>query len=607
MQASARLQECRQSLAHKPACRGQKAAPRRAVQLRTTPLASCGHALPVADAPRTSGLRLGADLHPKLLERPNVNKRKPLKDWLKAAEMAYMCSNPAMACKVMGDMSLLDQAEVAERPQETLHAAQSQMRAGLQIRGMRRATLFDSFASGVAAHEAVHAALHADKRAIAAVHAGMLEAAQSGESYRNALCAAQMATAQGKLGLYCPQFWDRLSTRDLAAFGAQEVGILVHRAGTLCRDATGPQPSAQLWSALAAGVAWRLPDMDAQALANCHLSMAYTGLTCDRQTMQHLWACTAGAASDMVPQNVSNTLWACAARGAMAPEHALLPLLQACARLAPAMDGQEISNSTWALARLGKPTGPACAAAFDAALHAFAVRATAAARVYNCQQVANVIWAWAELKQELHEPLKSKLAGAAASTAADMTPQQVANTLVGWAKLHQRLAGPMRTALLRATEQMLAADSCDAQAVANSVWALAFLKVTPSQTLAHAISTALLQYLPLMPEAGVTQVFVAFALWQARPAPPALAAMTAAVQAQHGTLGVRATTHILQSCAALKLQDSAELRQALCSSVAREGTHMGRRKAERARVALAQLAWPEDAAMAAALDAGCAR
>ena len=396
----------------------------------------------------------------------------------------------------------------------------------------RKASMLDALASSLQAHPPLLQAVAADKQLCVLLDWALELAAGDDETYRNELCTAQMATAQGKLGRYCAPFWRRLEQRGVPHLGPRELVTVLHRAASLLTSAAGAQPPTPgLLAALKAALIGVSRHMSSQEVCNALWALATLGVPLTDELRTALLAGALRESSRMNSQNVANALLALAKLQVPLTGELRVALLAAALRESLRFDSQNVSNVLLALAKLEVPlTGELRAALLAAALReslrfdsqgvanvllalaklevpltgklAAALLAAALHKSprMNSQEVANVLWALVKLEVPLAAELRAALLAAALRESPRMNSQNVANVLWALATLSAPLTGEPQDALLAAA--LREAERMNEQDVSNSLWALATLGIRPDGQLRPALLHALEREAPSMLPAG---------------------------------------------------------------------------------------------------------
>ena len=371
--------------------------------------------------------------------------------------------------------------------------------------------------------------------------------------------------------------------------------------------------------------------MGPQAAAITLWALAKAGEVVDEPLLGALLAAAERTAGGMAPQGVSNTLWALARLRVPLQGGLAQALLAAAERTAPEMAPQAVSNTLWALAMLGVPLrGWLFGALYDVAVHtsadmsAQAVSNTlwalatlqvelkgrlvpalldAAERVapeMAPQAVSNALWALATMGFMLHGTLQHALCAAAVRVSGEMSPQAVSNTLWALARLEQQPSEELEDALVAAALRQCA--HMTSQAVATTAWALATLRMRVPQALLTAIEAGMARHGGGMTPPQVAMAMHAYTMWRRAPPLAVIDALSASIasasyaQMEHGF----SAGGIVEACASLQLQLSADAQQALCEGIVRSAPQQHVNALRPVHAALRQLPWPScDAALAA--------
>ena len=199
---------------------------------------------------------------PRHLHVPSVS------GWCAAVAQIRAAPNPAHVFKYAADLKRVDGPAVAAALRD-VQAAVSQLLGRTSCKRLRKASMLDALASSLQAHPPLLGAVAADGELCAQLDGALELAAADDETYRDAMCTAQMATAQGKLGRYCAPFWRRLEQHGVRHLGARQLATVLHRAATLPGAAVDAQsPTAGLVAALVHALPLTMPAMDPQQVAN---------------------------------------------------------------------------------------------------------------------------------------------------------------------------------------------------------------------------------------------------------------------------------------------------------------------------------------------------
>ncbi|PNW72740.1 hypothetical protein CHLRE_15g638401v5 [Chlamydomonas reinhardtii] len=203
-------------------------------------------------------------------------------------------------------------------------------------------------------------------------------------------------------------------------------------------------------------------------------------------------------------QGVSNTLWACAKLG-YRDSDLLRPLAEATAALVLDMNAQELSNSLWALEVLGY-TGPAFRAVLEAMCGAALrrLRTPKGAEAFKPQELSNILLALEGL--QLGGKQSELLAAAVAAEAmrrgfAGFNPQHLSNSAWALAKMgygagatsQAMKQSPWYAAVTAAAQRPGVMAGAKPQAWANLLYALALVRHQPPPALLDAGAAAAMQ------------------------------------------------------------------------------------------------------------------
>ena len=179
----------------------------------------------------------------------------------------------------------------------------------------RKASMLDALGASLQAHPPLLAALAADAELCALLDWALGLAAEDGETYANALCTAQMATAQVKLGQFCAPFWRGLEQHGAQHLGARELATVVHRAAALREsEADGGllQSGQGVCTVLCDALLQSSESLQEQAVVNVLLAFPKLGWQLDGQPRDALLLAAGRTSVQMESQGVANTLWALA-------------------------------------------------------------------------------------------------------------------------------------------------------------------------------------------------------------------------------------------------------------------------------------------------------
>ena len=345
-------------------------------------------------------------------------------------------------------------------------------------RGRQLATFADALGTGLDAQPAVLKVLTSDAQHTERLMAVLDACAAADDTFSNARCTSQGATAQRKLGLYCDAFWEQLERHGLSSLPARQLTTVMYCRAKLAADEIAPVPTDELWSIMAQAIDRVARHMDAQGLANVFLTCAYVGKTPAAGARKALFGALRSKQSSIDPQAAANVVWAAGTlrmRLDSMEEQLLLQQLQKHSRR---LSAQEVSNAWLGLAHLGLQPGAHLAAELqDAVAHM--------AGAMNGQAVANTLWAFAKLELHARDHVVEALLQRCWAVSSGMGAQEVSNTFYALAKMQLQLDGKLRASLLHQAEKI--APEMLPQAVANSLWALAEDGITLDPELSGAL------------------------------------------------------------------------------------------------------------------------
>ena len=394
-------------------------------------------------------------------------------------------SHPAEVFKYAADLKRVNSAAVAADVRALLPLVARLLRQ-IGCPNLRKASMLDALGTSLQAHPPLLAAVAADAELCALLDGSLELAAEDGETYTNALCASQMATAQDKLGRFCVSFWRGLEQHGAQHLGARQLATVIHRAAALRESdtyvAASPagvlQPGQGVCRALSDALLRSSKVLQAQAVANVLIAFPKLGWQLDGPLRDGLLLAARRESVRMVPQAVSNTLWALATLQLQPSAELQRALLGRALRLSASMTAQSVANIMWALATLRVQP--------DAELHAALLgRALQLHTDMNEQNVANTLWALAALQVQPGAELQAALLDRAWHVSTNMSEQGVANTLWALAALQVQPGAELQAALLDRAWHV--STSMTEQGVANTLWALAALQVQPGAELQAAL------------------------------------------------------------------------------------------------------------------------
>ena len=341
-------------------------------------------------------------------------------------------------------------------------------------RGRQLATFADALGTGLDAQPAVLKVLTSNAQHTERLTAVLDACAAAGDTFSNARCTSQVATAQRKLRLYCDAFWEQLERRDLSSLPARELATVVYCRARLVEDVVAPAPTDTMWGTMQRAIEHEARRMNAQELANVFLACAYVGKAPAAGARKAQFGALRSKQSSISPQASANIVWAAGTLRLQldsAEEQLLLQQLQKHSRR---LSAQQVSNAWLGLAHLGLQPGAHPGAELqDAVAHV--------AGVMNGQEVANTLWAFAKLKLHARDHMVEALLQRCLTVSSGMNAQEVSSTLYAIAKMQLDADSKLQALLLHRAEQV--ASAMPPQEVANSLWALAEADITPGHNL----------------------------------------------------------------------------------------------------------------------------
>ena len=236
-------------------------------------------------------------------------------------------------------------------------------------------------------------------------------------------------------------------------------------------------PGDEFLQAYAEENAAKAAEGNAQNTANTLWAFATLGYNPGEAVLRALSTAVLAKVGEFTAQNISNTLLALAKlEWNPGPEVVTALARETVAKLATFVP-QAMSNSLWALSKLEVEDAELMRAIGDAARrHIWE---------FNCQNLANTVWAFANAGIFPGDELLRDLAAAALRRLPEFSPQNLSNTLWGLAKL-----GVYHRDLFEAGVQhaMRILHTLQPQTVANTLWAFAALDVCPDPAFVRAVT-----------------------------------------------------------------------------------------------------------------------
>ena len=345
-------------------------------------------------------------------------------------------------------------------------------------RGRQLATFADALGTGLDAQPSVLKVLTSNAQHTERLTAVLDACAAAGDTFSNARCTSQVATAQRKLRLYCNAFWEQLERRDLSSLPARELATVVYCRARLVEDVVAPAPSDTMWGMMQRAIVHEARRMNAQELANVLLACAYVGKAPATGARKALFGALRSTQSSISPQAAANIVWAAGTLNMRLDSAEEQLLVQQLHKHSRRFNAQDASNAWLGLAHLGLQPGVQLGAGLqDTVAHV--------AGAMNGQDVANTLWAFAKLKLQTSDHVVEALLQRCLTVSNEMGAQNVSNTLYALAKMQLQLDGKLRASLLHQAEKI--APQMLPQHVANSLWALAEAAVTPAPDLSAAL------------------------------------------------------------------------------------------------------------------------
>ena len=425
----------------------------------------------------------------RLQAAESMQQREPLKrtqpacstaeQWLRHAAVAR--TSPRHLCDVLRALAGVQQPGGVQNSPEVLQVCDAVMQI-MDKRGSsgrQLATFADALGTALDAQPAALKALRSNAQHTERLVAVLGACAAASDTFSDARCTSQVATAQRKLGVYCDAFWEQLERRGLRSLPARELATVVYCRASLVHDEVAPAPTDTLWGMMQRAIQHEARRMSAQGLANVFLACAYVGEAPAADARTALSGALRSKQSDIVAQNIANIVWATGRlhmRLDRTEKHLLMQQLQ---QHSSRFNAQDVSNAWLGLAHLGLQPGAHLAAELqDAVAHV--------AGAMNGQAVANTLWAFAKLKLQTSDHAVEVLPQRCLTVSSGMSAQEVSNALYAIAKVQLDVDSKLQTALLHRAEQV--APEMPPQDVANSLWALAEADITPG----HELNAALL-------------------------------------------------------------------------------------------------------------------
>jgi hypothetical protein len=164
---------------------------------------SSSSATPLSSTQLNASSAKWGSMHPH-----DKSKRVHAACWVRIVQDLQVDATPVNIYAVMRDLRHVLKCTVAEDPARILSALAPLLELGSQR--CRTLTLLDAFATSVLTHPELHDVVQHDGALMAQVRA-LLEAAAADESsYEDVRLSGQLQTTQGKLGMYCVAYWEKL-------------------------------------------------------------------------------------------------------------------------------------------------------------------------------------------------------------------------------------------------------------------------------------------------------------------------------------------------------------------------------------------------------------
>ena len=360
-------------------------------------------------------------------------------------------------------------------------------------RGRQLATFADALGTGLDAQPAVLKVLTSDAQHTERLMAVLDACAAAGDTFSNARCTSQGATAQRKLKLYCDAFWEQLERHGLSSLPARQLATLVYCRARLVEDVVAPAPTDTLWGMIARAVRHGAQRMNEQELANVLLACAYVGKAPTAAARKALFGALRSKQLSISPQAAANIVWAAGKLNMRLDSTEVQLLVQQLQKHSRRLTAQEVSNAWLGLAHLGLQP--------DAQLGAELQDAVAqVAGAMNGQAVANTLYALAKMQLQLDGKLRAALLHQAEKIAPEMLPQHVANSLWALAEAGITVDPELSGALLSQVEHLH--SKFEAIHVVQVLDGVTRLNLQPSESQRRAIVTAHKRTLPRMSAKG---------------------------------------------------------------------------------------------------------
>ena len=450
----------------------------------------------------------------------------------------------------------------------------------------RKASMLDALGTSLQAHPPLLAAVAADAELCALLNWALGLAAADGETYTNALCTSQMATAQVKLGRFCAPFWRGLEQHGAQHLGPRQLATVVHRAAALREsDADGGllQSGQGVCTVLCDALLQSSESLPEQAVANVLLAFPKLGWQLDGQLRDALLLAAGRTSARMKSQGVANTLWALAKLDVQPGAELQATLLDAAQRVSSGMNSQEVSNTIWALATLRVQP--------DALLQTSLL--SAVQRVSSdmvAQNVSNTLWALATLRVQPDALLQTSLLSAVQRVSSDMVAQNVSNTIWALATLRVQPDALLQTSLLSAVQRV--SSDMVAQNVSNTLWALATLRVQPGAEVQASLLGRAVRVSSDMVAQNVSNTLWALATMKVQPDAELQEALLGRAVHVNADTNPQHVANTLWALAELELQVEADTRAALCAALERAAPGMVAVEEAMTKSALQRMQWP---------------
>ena len=217
-------------------------------------------------------------------------------------------------------------------------------------------------------------------------------------------------------------------------------------------------------------------------------------------------------------------------------------------------NAQELANTVWAYATMKRQPGRGLMRALEG-------QTAAIVGTFNAQDVANTLWAYATMGREPGSRVMQGLEEQTHRQAGTFQAQNVSNTLWAYATMGREPGAGVRTALERRAESLV--GKFDAQHVSTTLWAYAKMGRKPGAQLMRGLERRTEAILDTFEEQGLTNTIWAYATMGQEPGAGLMWGLEGRAETEAGTFNAQDVANTLWAYATMGREPGAGLMRGL--------------------------------------------